>query len=352
MLRLLPALGFALAGCDQGPRLIDPVAGPALQLVSSYPTHGEGLDCPLADRSCGVPIDARVELRFDRFLLPSTAVRNSISFFTGAASNFVPADRSGPEIIPAYDPLERVVTFSLPGDVTLQPNTLYTVVIPIASTDDAVGFRAFDGAPLAGDEPLRLSFRTSDAREVDPPEPPAEVSCADFVCTAFGQAEAGCELPIASGCAAANCHGAPDTEPRMGLSLASPDAVAASAVTRVAHQTETGPTTGRTFQSPPRFGMAMPLIDPTRPSNSYLVYKLLLAPESYQPAFEGEPCSRYRAVVDPERCIQPDEAELARLREWFVRGEPMPLTDHEPRFVRADGVRQVLDFIAGGADCR
>lgn len=331
--------------------MIDPVAGPALQLVSSYPAHGEGLDCSLADRACGVPIDARLELRFDRFLLPSTAVRQSISFFTGSVGNVVPGDRLGPELLPAYDPLERVVTFSLPRDAMLRPNTLYSVVIPIASTDDAFGFRAFDGAPLAGEGPLRISFRTSDVREPEPPEPPAEISCADLVCTAFGRVEAGCELPITSGCAAADCHGAPETRPRMGLSLASPDALAATAVTRVAHQTETGPTTGRTLASPPRFGTAMPLIDPDRPSNSYLVYKLLLAPESYEPA-PGAACSRYRAAVDPERCLQPDEAELARLREWFVRGEPMPLPDHEPRFVRADGVRQILDFIAFGASCR
>ena len=353
MVRCLPALcALSLAGCDQGPRLIDPVAGPALELISSYPAHGEGLDCSLSDPACGVPIDARVELRFDRFLLPSTAVRQSVRFFSGAALNVVPDDRFGPEIIPSYDPLERVVTFSLPGGATLQPNTYYTVELPIAAGDDGFGFRAFDGAPLAGDEPLRIGFRTSNALGPEPLAPASALGCADVVCSVFGHAELGCELPITSGCAAEHCHGSPETEPRMGLSLASPAALATSALMRVAHQTETGPTTGRTFENPPRFGTAMPLIEPARPSNSYLVYKLLLAPETYESTAEGESCTRYRAAVDPERCILPDADELTRLREWFVHGEPMPKPDHEPRFVRAESMRTLLDFIATGASCR
>jgi hypothetical protein len=298
-----------------------------------------------------VPIDARLELRFDRFLLPSTAVRQSIAFFSGAAGNVVPEDRFGPEIIPSYDPLERVVTFSLPPGATLQPNTLYTVRMPVASGEEAFGFRAFDGAALAGTEPRQISFRTSNAVGATPSVRPLAPDCEDLICTAFGQTETECALPMASGCASAACHGAPDTLPRMGLSLASPDDVA-NAVGRVAHQTETGPTTGRVLASPPRFGTAMPLIDPGRPSNSYLVYKLLLAPESYQARADGEACSRYRAATDPERCILPAAEELTRLREWFVRGDPMPPPQHEPRFVHADTARQIIDFIAAGASCR
>jgi hypothetical protein len=350
--RLLPALALALAGCDQGPRLIDPVAGPALRLVSSYPAHGEGLECSLAEPGCGVPTDARLELRFDRFLLPSTAVRQSIAFFSGAPSSVVPEDRFGPEIIPSYDPLERVVTFSLPPGATLQPNTLYTVRIPIASSDDAFGFRAFDGAALAGEEPLHISFRTSNRVDPTPPAVPSALGCPDLICQAFGQVEAGCDLPIASGCAAEQCHGAAETLPPMGLSLASPHGLISSALGRVAHQTETGPTTGRTLASPPRFGTAMALIEPGRPSNSYLVYKLLVAPDAYLPESEGDACSRYRAAADPERCILPAEEELTRLREWFVRGDPMPPPGHEPRFVHAGTARQVIDFIAAGASCR
>jgi hypothetical protein len=310
------------------------------------------VDCSLSDPACGVPIDARLELRFDRFLLPSTAVRQSVRFYSGAPGNVVPEDRFGPEIVPSYDPLERVVTFSLPGAATLQPNTYYTVELPIAAGDDGFGFRAFDSAPLAGDEPLRIGFRTSNAQEPEPAAPPSALGCEDVICSVFGHAEPGCALPIAAGCAAEHCHGAPETEPRMGLSLATPAAVAASALRRVAHQTETGPTTGRTLESPPRFGTAMPLIEPGRPSNSYLVYKLLLAPETYEPTVEGDPCTSYRAAVDTDRCILPAADELMRLREWFVRGDPMPKPDHEPRFVRAEGMRTLLDFIANGASCR
>jgi hypothetical protein len=349
--RFVPALALALVGCDQGPRLIDPVAGPALELVSSYPAHGEGLDCSLAEPACGVPIDARLELRFDRFLLPSTAVRQSIAFFSGAATNVVPEDRSGPEILPSYDPLERVVTFSLPPGATLQPNTLYTVQIPVVRGEDALGFRAFDGTPMAEDEPVHISFRTSNALgTAQPLAAPHALDCSELICTALGQDDADCGLPITSGCAAAHCHGAPDTAPRMGLSLASPHSLA-DATGRVAHQTETGPTTGRALANPPRFGTAMPVIDPGRPGNSYLVYKLLLAPETYQPSVESDACSRYHAATDPERCIEPAAEELTRLREWFVRGEPMPPANH-PRFVDAETARRIIDFIAAGANCR
>ena len=76
-----------MLGCDRGPRVIEDPQGPPLHLVSSEPPNGAGLDCdPYAD-DCGVPTDTSITLRFDRFLLPSSAVRQSMAVYTGVPSN-------------------------------------------------------------------------------------------------------------------------------------------------------------------------------------------------------------------------------------------------------------------------
>lgn len=325
--------------------------GPNVQVVSTYPEAGAGITCALDDPACGVPTDVTVEIRFDRFLLPSTATRQSIRFFTGTPSNVVPAARAGSELVPQYDVVERVVRYRLPAGVELVPRAVYTVELVEPDASPLGGFRAIDGAPLDRDGLLSWSFRTGDGPSGD--ESPVAPSCDAVFCGAFGHAGSGCELPLTSGCAASHCHGEPETQPRQGLSLASREAVDRTAVARVAHQTEVGPTSGETLQNPRRFGVQMPIIDPGRPSNSYLLYKLLLAPEAYL-ANEGDPACesvRNRAALDPELCFAPHPDELVRLREWFVRGDPMPRPDHEPRFLRQRELHTVQDFIRAGAAC-
>ncbi len=71
----------------------------------------------------------------------------------------------------------------------------------------------------------------------------------------------------------------------------------------------------------------MPIIDPGRPDNSYLLYKLIVRPENYRRSADDlDLCGSEYRVAEDETCLPPSEPERVRLREWFVRGEPMPLT--------------------------
>lgn len=109
----------------------------------------------------------------------------------------------------------------------------------------------------------------------------------------------------------------------MGLRLDSAAGLRDTAIRRVARQTEVGPVAGRPLVNPPRFGAQMPIIDPRSPANSYLLYKLLQNEESF--LLEGSSCdTAYSAELPRGACPPPSPEESLRLREWFVRGDPMP----------------------------
>ncbi len=278
-----------------------------------------------------MPTDVTLVLRFDRFLRPDTAIRQSINFYTGDPSNLVPpASGTGPEPTPSYDLMERSVRYVLPPGFTLEPHTLYSVELPIYSDSQPFGFRAFDGAPLAGTEPVRFSFVTGAG-------PGDAVPAADVpTCESF--------LSTVSRCAGGTCHGRGGSGPAMGLDLESASDLRTTAVGRPAHQTEIGDTTGVADQDAARFGANMPIIDPGRPDNSYLMYKLLIGPEPYQPA-AGEDCPA------GDSCEVPATDELDRLRSWFVHGEPMPWLSPEERFIHHDEARLIQTFIDKGDAC-
>lgn len=324
--------GSVLAACDQGSRDLSPSTGPPLNIYSSYPAFGAGLDCAPEDGACGVPRNVVFEFRFDRFLRPDTAIRQSMTLYTGVPSNAVPATNRLPEIAPEYDLVERVVRFSLPDGFLLHENALYTFELAVPDEEEAFGFTAFDGAPLAADTPTRVSFATSNQLEELPAEP-APPDCDDVVA-------------LFSSCASAACHGG--EHPRMGLDLTTGEAIRRTAIGRVAHQTEVGDRTGVALQDPSRVGVAMPIIDPHRPDNSYLLYKLLIADDNYAAPDACE--SAFRAPVDPDLCTRASDAELARLRDSFVRGEPMPHPTSSRR-LGPEGVRSISRFIRAGALC-
>src|SRR5262249_10756386 len=137
-----------------------------------------------------------------------------------------------------------------------------------------------------------------------------------------------------------------------------------------AHETELGDRSGgKPAESNPRFGVRMPLVDPKNPGNSYLLYKLFLDRDNFEPCPEGagqsvclEPADASISshtdlpLADGEQLIPPPE-ELVRLREWFVRGEPMPHIRYDadgmlvPANVRLQGLRALSRFIADGARC-
>jgi len=292
-------------------------------------------------------------------------VRQSILFYTGRG--LTPAV-SGvePEILPAYDPLERVVRYSLPSGATLQPNTLYTVEFQVASPIVAParhvyyppwGFRAFDGAPLDEDGLRRISFRTGQSRAAAAAEP---APTCDDVLALFRCEGLDC-APPSEGCV--TCHPGvgddADAAGPHGLRLRDADALLDTAIGHVAHQTDIGGTTGRTYEAPPRFGAGMPVIDPGRPDNSYLFYKVIASGTAYDFTRGGRDgavgCeSAYQVSIPGDDtaadCLAPDPAELARLNEWFIVGETMPPA-REPAFLGPVEARKIGAWIRGGAVC-
>jgi hypothetical protein len=331
-----------------------------VHLVGIYPSNGCGVG---REPDCTVPVNATITLRFDRFLNPATVNRQAIQVYTGdpMVASTIPFDVD-------YDPIERVVEYRMPSGYRFAKNALYQLVLVQPEGEDVFGIRAFDGAPLREDElPLHGSFFTSD-QEAEVPAEEAPPGCRDIVDQVFKRL---------GSCAGSECHnheanavlgskgrdllgGAPH-----GLWLDSPGAVRVSAIGRVARQTETGDESGGISElSGPRFGVRMALIEPKNPGSSYLLYKLLRKPDNYEPCEGREPeicrdaagtdeTSHVLLPFERGQSVIPSPEELDRLREWFVRGSPMPLADSQQAVgsVSLQGLRALSRFIAAGADC-
>lgn len=332
-------LCVALAGCDLGPAQVDPGHGPALHVLASLPENGQGIRCRESDPSCGAPIDTAFDFRFDRLLLPATAVRQSIAVFTGTPGV------GAPFLIPNYDLLERRLTYRNTG--RLQPNALYQLQLPLASESSDNGLRAFDGAPLeAGVVPNEFSFFTSGSlAQVPPTAVFSEPTCDEVTGL------------LTSRCSGSCCHGG--ESPVMGLRLDSWSGLEQTAIERVAHQTETGNTVGVPFARPARFGVAMPIIDAGNPHTSYLVYKLLLSPANLAPC-SADSCA-FDALPGAQSCVPLPTDERERLAAWFVRGEAMPIVGRQSsdpgclppdnRALDCGEMRAITRWIASGARC-
>ena len=297
--------------------------------MSVYPEPGSGLDCTVASPAdCGVPLDTPLELRFDRYLLPRTAIRQAIRLYSGSPNRTVLLE-------PSYDLVERVVTY-VPGHPGgLAPGLLYEVRITLPAEDrDGYGFRAFDGAPLEedGSVDLSFSFRTREAPAADPAAV-APPPCTDALAVLRG---AGCPT----------CH-AQGKHPPMGLALDSGPSLDETAIARVAHETDTGPTAGAAVVDGPRFGAGLAVIAPSNPAESYLLYKLLANPGNFGTGAAA--CTTAHAVAMPRgACPEPSSAERARLAEWMVPLDPMPRGGTLPGGV--EDLRLLQVFIAYGAD--
>jgi hypothetical protein len=131
----------------------------------------------------------------------------------------------------------------------------------------------------------------------------------------------------------------------MDLDLTSAEGLVRTAMSKVAHQTDTEANAGVPTETPPRFGLAMPIIDPGRPDNSYLVYKMVANRGSYGPDSCGG--SVYQVGLGG-LCLAGSAAETNRLRDWLVRGEPMPPAASNFQLGAAD-LRLVEHWIVGGA---
>jgi hypothetical protein len=318
--------------------------------------------CGSADSAeCTVPTNATITLRFDRFLDPAWVNRQAILVYTGDRELGSPF-----RFDVVYDPIERVVEYRLGSSQPYRPSTLYQYELFVPGTPGDPGIRAFDGAPLAeGDIPLRGSFVTSDE--------PAEVAEATPAPTCGGVVD---ELFRGLGkCAGSECHrngGNQNLETMADLGAAphqlwldTPGNFALSAINRIARQTEVGDFSGGVpAERSERFGVRMALIKPQNPGGSYLLYKLLLNRDNYAACPDGStselcalpgPCETAHPALPLARgeCLTPPEDELVRLREWFVRGEPMPRPNSQgvSGNVQFQGLRALSSFIASGADC-
>jgi hypothetical protein len=124
-----------------------------------------------------------------------------------------------------------------------------------------------------------------------------------------------------------------------------------TAIDFVAHETATGDSAlGPGLDTPPRFGVQMNVIEPGSPANSYLVYKLLRRPESYGDHANCTVVSLHPPVSD-DTCTPPSSDELTRLREWFVRGDPMPIDIAGPSPLSRADLDRVSNWIGNGATC-
>jgi hypothetical protein len=357
--------------CDVGNAEVERSYGADLQVLEVSPRPGEGGECaPDSPADCGVPINAPLVLRFNRHLLPATAVRQSLRVYTGSPNNFVFLE-------PHYDVIERVVVYRLPAEAMLEPGALYTVELLSPRAAEDFGFQAYDGAPLTeGPVPLKFGFFTAKAEDPPPladlePVPSCEAIVAIF-------ARAGCQL--------GSCHtGAANNQPKMGLNLFGIDAFRTTALGHVAHQTEIGARLDTPLENPVRFGVQMPIVDASGdPANSYLFYKLLRNPDNFGPAEPCDPASPDKALdlqgvcrelssaeaaclhdpcgscyslsAEPVGCLPLEPEEDRALREWFVRGEPMPIeTTFESGLSSQPlsklDLRRLQRWMAAGAAC-
>ena len=317
------AWALAAAGCDVGPR--PEFEPPRVHVVETRPADGDGTECADADPDCGVSRRPRIVVRYDRPLRPEPERFRELSVHTGAAGVRIGSVR--------YDVLDRTLTYEL--GPRLRARALYRVEL----AEPAEGFtpRAYDGGEVApGAVPLSFGFLTQgDGAALEPEVVEARVPSCERIAALLDRH-------------CGSCHGA--DQPAMGLTLNSPSGLRATAIQRVARQTETGNDSGVPAVNPPRFGTAMPVIEPGRAAGSYLVYKLLAGPATIEPCRAPE-CADFVDQPGALACEALAELERERLRDWFVRGSAMPPPESERPPLDCASLRALLRFIDDGARC-
>jgi hypothetical protein len=219
-----------------------------------------------------LPVNGRIELGFDRLLLPASITRQTFVLENaGGTMSYTPNI--------AYDPVTRIVSITPLANDPTQPFTVgqsYSVILvaPTAPGDQS-GVRAIDLATLKGGQ-QRIEFTVSAATPTPPP-----TILIDFCRDINPIFQTSCSLPM--------CHGG--SAPAAGLLLSDPTGIPRTVVGRVAQGSNTGP---RSAASPPTllFNEDMPIIDANGgstgdPGNSWMMYKLLLANPSPEPVDSG-----------------------------------------------------------------
>lgn len=195
-----------------------------------------------------MPLNGAVQLSFSRYLMPSNVTRQAF-VLTAVGGGAVP-----PPIV-AYDPVARTVTLQNPS-----PGRPWLVQDQIYKLDmNPEQVLAIDGGKLEG--PLSLTFRVGPPASAEYAEPKVNL-CTDI-------------LPIFTAkCLGSGCHSG--SQAAASLVLDTSVGIKVTAVGRVAQGANTG---ARAAPSAPGkvFGVDMPVVDPGNPSNSWLLYKVVMA---------------------------------------------------------------------------
>ncbi len=217
-----------------------------------------------------------------------------------------------PPPVPVYDPVTRIVTIK--PLTPLVPGQIYEVEIKTpTSPTDPDGLRAIDGATLDANDPSKGLIAFTAGPPSTTPTPP--IQPLNF-CVSV--------QPILVGtCSGNSCHGG--YLPAAGLELTSGALLSSTAIGRVAHGSNTGPSAAP--EAPGlTFGLDMPIVDPGiggagDPADSYLIYKVLLAhvPAGSPPAAPSP--VQWQPLSDSERAIL---GNYVNGREMPYPGTPSP----------------------------
>lgn len=338
---LVVAAALALSAtpsCDRGDPTPSKIDSPPLAVEATYPALG----------ATDVPVDAPIRVRFNRFLRPDTAVRQSIRVTGGTIDKATGAAIAGEAFLePTYDVVERVVTWRLPAGSAWAPGVLYTVTIWAARDREGFGVRAWDGQDLPSSVIIQF---TPSATATLPTEVPVN---GDFCGTCNLETEVftpGVGDIVRSSCGFTGCHrseGSVDTAARAGLDFSTPARIASSALRAPAHNTFSGTSSTDAPTNPYVFGVNMPIIDPGNPGNSMMLFKTLIRPDSYTRSSRSQVAATAALPVGGE--LRPADGEIARLRDGFVRGDLMPPANQT---LGIDEVRMIQAWISAGAPLR
>ena len=300
-----------MLGCDAGPEIDESKGvGPAIQVIASDVSGSQPL-----------PANGSIHLAFDRLLLPESISRQA--FLLSNATSTI-----------SYDPITRIVTIKPTAPLVVGQSYTLEIAAPQSPTD-LTGLRAIDGATI---DPKSSVFAFQAAAETAPPPPPTTVDFCNDV------------APIFLNCTQATCH--TGSLPPAGLDLSANDRMQATAIGRVAEGSNQGPA-AQAQTVGLRFGQDMPIIDPGTngagdPSNSWLIYKLLLArvppgslmagpfPVMWQPLSDAERTvlatyvtGREMPFPTPARAetnVGLSTAQMETLSQWIAQGAGIPMT--------------------------
>jgi hypothetical protein len=210
-----------------------------------------------------IPADGVIQISFDRYLLPSTILRQSYVILD-TQNKPIPTE----PLQTIYDPVARTVTIAGPngpGRPWLTPNQAYKLVLGVPEGEsDLGGFRAIDRAPLNANQTLEFPFMTGPEAKETQIEPIVSF-CSDVF-----------PILVLKCGTTSTCH-ASGAKAAASLILDTSEGVRNTARGRVAQGANTSARGGIVEPAGRVFGINMPLIDPNNPGNSWLVYKIDLA---------------------------------------------------------------------------